>query len=349
MGIKDFLLGLVNRGSRNKKRVKMKKGEDCSMKPIAVIEVLAGATILLVSIVNYYRLLKLFREKTYEHKIFSKLTYGLCFALMASFLVGYIVLGINYRIDDEIEISDLLGVTLFLLGSVFVYVVINVQDQMLKVVRLRTEELIRSLINAVEAKDEYTRGHSVHVSNLTKLFYRYLPDKAKKRINYTYLLDAALLHDVGKIGIPDHILNKPGILSEDELTIVRMHPKLGKQILQQTSFKELGDIILYHHERMDGKGYYRIPASKVPLESRIIAITDMFSALYSDRVYRQRKTFKEAQRILKGVEGTHLDEELTEIFLTIPESEIDEASEGLSGIKKSKTTESLSLLMERKK
>lgn len=299
------------------------------MRVICIAEVVAGAGVLLLSICRYYRSLVRFREHAHQARTFSRATFGLCMALMLFFLAGYLGLAVVYLWRDSITPPDFLIANVFLFGAVFVYVVISVQDQMGEDINHKTEEIIRTLVNAVEAKDPYTRGHSVHVSNLTGLLYRHLPEELRRQVSQSALMDAAILHDIGKIGIPDSILNKLGRLSPKEMAVIRQHPRLGKQILEQTSFRELGDIILYHHERMDRLGYYRIPAENIPLESRMIAVTDTFSALYSDRVYRPRKSYGEACAVLRGEAGTQLDETLVEIFLSIPLEEINEATDDL--------------------
>lgn len=197
------------------------------------------------------------------------------------------------------------------------------------VISKKTDEMVRTLVNAMEAKDQYTRGHSVHVSNLVEIFYDHLPDRLKKKIDKAHLTDAAILHDIGKIGISDDLLKKPGTLTEEEWAIIRQHPRMGKQILEQTSFKQVGHVILCHHERMDQQGYYRIPQEEIPLESKMIAIVDTFSALFTDRVYRPRKSFEEAVTVLKEVAGTQLDKELVDVFVSIPEQELLMASHDL--------------------
>ncbi|NLW79564.1 MAG: HD domain-containing protein [Ruminococcaceae bacterium] len=296
---------------------------------LCIILVFAGAAILLASIIRYYRALIHLRSEAYADKTFSNWTYVLCMLLMVFFLLGNVALGSVFLVGKAYAVSDLLISLIFFFGAVFVFVVISVQGRMSKAISHQTDEIIRTLVNAMEAKDKYTRGHSVHVMNLVNLFYKYLPDEMRQQINPEHLADAAILHDIGKLGISDIVLNKPGPLTEDEMAVIRTHPRVGKDILAQTSFSELGDIILCHHERIDQRGYYRLPEDQIPLESKIIAIADTFSALYSDRVYRPRKSYIEAMRIIQQSAGTQLDAELASIFTKIPESEILSASRDL--------------------
>ncbi len=306
------------------------------LKIICLIAVFAGAVILLTSMIKYYRSLVHFRLEAHEKKVFSQWTYALCMVLMLMFFMGYIALGILYVGRAALTMSDLLVSGIFFFGAVFVYVVVTVQGQMSRVIAGKTDEMVRTLVNAMEAKDQYTRGHSVHVLNLVKLFYKNLPDRLQRQINYAYLTDAALLHDIGKIGISDYVLNKPGALNEEEWKIIRQHPRMGKQILEQTSFSELGNAIMYHHERVDQQGYYRVPFDQVPIEAKMIAIADTFSALYTDRVYRPRKSYAEAITILKKAAGTQLDANLVDIFCNIPEKEILDAARNLFAVEENK-------------
>ncbi len=299
------------------------------MTTICIIAVFAGAVILLVSMIKYYRLLLRFRVEAREKRVFSKWTYGFCMLLMLFFLLGYVVLGGYYLFGPEVEPSTYLVASIFFFGAVFVYVVVTVQAQMSAVITKKTEEIVLTLVNAMEAKDEYTRGHSVHVANLAQIFYSNLPEKWKRKINLNQLLDAAILHDIGKIGIADHVLNQPGKLNEAQWELIRQHPKMGKQILEKTSFKELGDMILYHHERIDGHGYYQIPAESIPPQARMISIMDAYSALVTDRVYRPKHSYQEAMEIIRQESGKQFDSELVEIFCRISEEELNGALENI--------------------
>ena len=299
------------------------------MRTIAIDAVFAGAAVLLYSIWMYYRTLQFFRSQAHEQRLFSTWSYGAAMGLMLFFLAGYLVLGSVLMAREGLGQIDFLVAGVFFFGAVFVYMMVNAQKQMTHVINGKTDEIIRTLVNTMEAKDQYTRGHSVHVSNIVSIFYEKLPAEIKRQVNYTHLTDAAILHDIGKIGIPDYVLNKPGKLDEEEWAYIRQHPRMGKQILQHTSFKELGDIILCHHERVDQKGYYRIPAEEIPIESKIIAIADTFSALYTDRVYRPRQSFERSIAVLKECAGTQLDARMVGVFAAISEQEILQASKNL--------------------
>ena len=181
----------------------------------------------------------------------------------------------------------------------------------------KDNNLIQYFIDIIEAKDPYTQGHSHHVRAITEVIYNCLPNDYRKDINKTKLLLAALFHDVGKIKTPDNILNKDTKLSDEEWEIMKHHPKDGVSIIKNTIFCDINDCILYHHETMDGKGYYGIKGKEIPIESRIIGIADTFSALRTYRIYRPAKSIEETIKILHEIKGRQLDEEILGYFLSL--------------------------------
>ncbi|MDR2594352.1 MAG: HD domain-containing protein [Fibromonadaceae bacterium] len=278
---------------------------------------------MLYSIMTFLKSLANFKVQANEQKIFADWIYTICMILMVFFFVCYIAVDIIFLVADTVSMTNLLIAFVFVFGAVFVYTMITMLKRMSTTISKKTNEIIKALVNAMEAKDEYTQGHSIHVANVTKLIYKYLPERIKNKIHKTRLIDAAVLHDIGKIGIPDNVLNKPGTLTPEERLMIEQHPMLGKKILEPTSYQLIGEIVYYHHERMDGKGYFNIPPEKIPLESRIIAIADTFSALCTDRIYRPKKSYEEAVQIIKDVAGTQLDAEIVKVFCTIPKKEFE--------------------------
>jgi putative nucleotidyltransferase with HDIG domain len=186
-------------------------------------------------------------------------------------------------------------------------------------------DAIYTLANAVEAKDAYTSGHSSRVMQYSELIANEMPE-----IEGESLRIAALLHDIGKIGIPESILNKSGTLTKDEFEQIKDHPKRGYEILRDSKYlSEIRSIILEHHERMDGLGYPQaLKGSEIKLEARILAVADTFDAIVSDRSYRKGRTLNEAFDILKEVSGSQLDGYLVEVFLE-KKNEIFEIYEGV--------------------
>ncbi len=181
-------------------------------------------------------------------------------------------------------------------------------------------EIATSLAGAIDAKDPYTKGHSTSVSKFSEALARAinLPEKEVERITL-----GALLHDVGKIGIPESILKKEGPLSDDEWKIMKQHPVIGteKVLKPNPSLRDLIPIVKYHHERVDGKGYPDGLSDKdIPLAAKIVAIADTYHALISDRPYRKGMNIEKAISILEEGAGKQWDENLIRTFVQIAPS-----------------------------
>lgn len=175
---------------------------------------------------------------------------------------------------------------------------------------------VEALRVAVDAKDTYTKGHSDRVAYYSKLLAKEagLEEKDQERI---YL--GGLFHDIGKIGVPDNILQKPGKLSDDEYSEIKNHPLIGTQIINAASiFQDIIPIVKHHHERYDGRGYpSKLAGKDIPLYARITAIADSFDAMTSDRQYRPRMNLQEAlDDILKNCD-IQFDGELAKLFVTL--------------------------------
>lgn len=177
---------------------------------------------------------------------------------------------------------------------------------------------ITSLVTALEARDPYTRGHSEAVAMLVAEMGCHMnasPGDAES------LRIAGRLHDLGKIGVPDSILLKPGPLSEKEYSLLKEHPVIGASILGSIpSIKPLLPVILHHHERFDGKGYPDgIKGKKIMLWARMTAVADTFHALTSDRPYRKGLSLEEAFSIIEEVRGTQLCPDCVDAFKDLME------------------------------
>jgi len=152
-------------------------------------------------------------------------------------------------------------------------------------------DISESLVTALEAKDYYTRGHSERVAFMAYEISKKLGLKRKELENIHI---AAHLHDIGKIGVPDKVLNKNGKLLAHEWEYIKMHPKIGYDILSKSKkLTHISKVVLYHHERWDGKVYPKgLSGTDIPLGSRIIAVCDSIDAMTSTRPYRQAMSFE---------------------------------------------------------
>ncbi|MGD8394179.1 MAG: HD-GYP domain-containing protein, partial [Candidatus Eiseniibacteriota bacterium] len=174
---------------------------------------------------------------------------------------------------------------------------------------------VRSLVAAIDAKDAYTRGHSERVQIAACAIGAAMGLDAAAA---TDLYWAALLHDIGKIGVPDAILNKVDSLDADEVATLRQHPVLGAEMLAPLDWLERArQAIRHHHERIDGKGYPDgLSGDEIPLAARIIAVADTFDAMISRRHYRRERCPAEALEELIDVAGRQLDLEVVGVFET---------------------------------
>lgn len=165
---------------------------------------------------------------------------------------------------------------------------------------------IEALTSALEARDPYTQAHTGRIRDLATAIALALrvPREVRDAVHF-----GALLHDVGKIGISDSILQKPGPLSEAEWQIMRRHPEIGVRMLRGIDFLAPAlDVVMYHHERWDGRGYPAgLRGDAIPLAARIVAVCDAFDAMTTDRPYRRALTVDQALDELAAVAGTQLD------------------------------------------
>lgn len=177
-------------------------------------------------------------------------------------------------------------------------------------------QTLTALANAVEARDIYTRGHTERVC------YMALSLCKEMGWNNEQLWEVkmgGILHDIGKIGVPDAVLNKAETLTPDEFEIMKQHPTCGARILENISFlSPATPFVLYHHERFDGKGYpYGLSRDQIPLQGRLMAVVDTFDAMTSDRPYRKAKSFKMALQEIKDCAGTQFDPQIAQLFLRV--------------------------------
>ena len=214
----------------------------------------------------------------------------------------------------------------FLIGAILlgmrIYVGARRADQMESLIERQkhdkqlTREIIEAFAKVVDLKDKYTQGHSFRVAQYTELLAKelgYDEDTIEKYHNI------ALMHDIGKVGVPDSVLNKPGKLTDDEYDLIKSHTSRGYDVLQNISIMpEIAVGAQAHHERPDGKGYpLGLKGEEIPRVAQIIAVADTFDAMYSNRPYRPRMNFEKVVSIIKGAAGVQLSADVVDAFLRL--------------------------------
>jgi putative nucleotidyltransferase with HDIG domain len=179
---------------------------------------------------------------------------------------------------------------------------------------------LKALVQALETRDFETHGHSERVVTFSlRLAHELGLDKDALR----NLELGALLHDIGKIGVPDAILRKPAALNEDEWNKMKLHPQHGQKILRNIAFLEkAARLVAQHHEKWDGSGYpYGLRGEDIEIGARIFAVVDAFDAMISDRVYRRGRPYRDALEELERCAGTQFDPLIVEAFKNIPQED----------------------------
>lgn len=182
---------------------------------------------------------------------------------------------------------------------------------------------VRALCNAVEARDAYTGRHAERVAAYGMEIAHAIgaPFAGDPAVEFGFLL-----HDVGKVAMPDAILWKPEPLTSDERTLMERHPVVGWEILREVSFLDDAKLVVrHHHERWDGTGYPdHLAGERIPLSARVFSVADTFDALTTLRPYRQPSSIPEAKEIIAEQSGTQFDPAVVEAFMTIDEAVLDE-------------------------
>ena len=177
---------------------------------------------------------------------------------------------------------------------------------------------LETFAKTIDAKDAYTNGHSFRVAKYSRELSRRMGMPKEEQENVYYI---ALMHDIGKIGIPDSILQKKGELTQEEWETVKRHPLIGGEILKDfTALEGIADGARYHHERYDGKGYgLRMKGDEIPLVARIIGVADTYDAMSSNRCYRKALSKGEIVKELKAGSGTQFDPKILPFMLEMIE------------------------------
>jgi HD-GYP domain-containing protein (c-di-GMP phosphodiesterase class II) len=178
-------------------------------------------------------------------------------------------------------------------------------------------QFLEAMANALDARDPYTAGHSRRVSQYACALGRalFVSDAELNEIRV-----GALLHDIGKIGISDAILQKPGKLTPEENAIIQEHPTIGRRILDHViGFQPYLDVVELHHENWDGTGYpHGLAGEATPLAARVVKLADAYDAMTSDRPYRKGTSHEDTLVVLQRVVGSQLDPAIFEVFRTLP-------------------------------
>jgi putative two-component system response regulator len=186
--------------------------------------------------------------------------------------------------------------------------------RMVRSLRHGDEATLHSIAETIELRDPYTRGHCDRMAAFALKIAEglSLPEETRRAIRL-----GSWLHDCGKINVPEAILNRPGKLSTADFEVIRKHPEWGAEVGRLANLpEEVINIILYHHERFDGRGYPTgAKGTEIPLEARIIAVADIFDAMSSDRPYAKGYEREEVMRVMGVLRGAALDPELVDIFL----------------------------------
>ncbi|MCR5621818.1 MAG: HD domain-containing protein [Treponema sp.] len=285
---------------------------------ISQVMIAFGILLQAYNIFSALKLLTYHRRLVPNGKLKDRLLDYVVFFLICLFFIVYTVI---FSLQLQ---SAWVGLILFS-GAIFVTVVLEWIYKLIQSEKDNCLALSKSLISIIEARDPNLNGHSLHVRELALLLHSHLPSSMKKQLREESLGYAALFHDVGKLGIPEAILNKPGKLTDEEWTIMRRHPEISVEILKPVSFfTGMLDWIRYHHERIDGNGYQKLTGKEIPLGAKLIAVVDTYSAITMTRSYKSSRTHEEAIQIIKSVSGSQLDGELVSIFCSIPKEEVEE-------------------------
>jgi len=291
---------------------------------LEAILVFSGFIIITAAIFLYLNLLKnmeIVREYVDKTTAFILKTYII---LMFFFLVCYSIIGASMFLKTDFNSFRIIGILLFLV-SIFTVIGIIAQVRFADCINRSNMQIIRSLIGAVEARDETLKGHSFQVRAIALMVLDNLPKHISKTIDRQKFEYACLMHDLGKLGIPENILNKTSVLTDEEWSLIREHPKIGTHIIKDIyGFAEIKEWILYHHERVDGKGYYGLLSKEIPLASKIISIADAYSAIVMGRLYKETMKHEEALKILNENAGTQFDPDILKIFQSIDMSKLFE-------------------------
>lgn len=272
---------------------------------------------------TYHKLHIVLRKLYFLPPVMAGAWFGLRGALYTTIVISVVFAGHavldwpgNYM-EQANQIGELAG--FWVVGLVPGYL-FDRQRSLLESLARANEETLLALVSALDLRERNTCMHSQRVRDYTLLLAdRFGMEEEKKRA----IGLGALLHDVGKIAIPDHILLKPAGLSDEEWQVMRKHPAEGYRLLQRIGFlREAAEIVYAHHEHYDGTGYpRRLKGEEIPLGARLFIVADVFDAVTSERPYHSQMSYNEAVAVIRGKSGSHFDPAVVEVFEKIHPAE----------------------------
>ncbi|MCR5701585.1 MAG: HD domain-containing protein [Lachnospiraceae bacterium] len=226
-------------------------------------------------------------------------------------------------IYDGPKLMLLFGIILIIISIViFIY---SISARRKEAYGIKALEMI---IGAIESDDPNLNGHSLYVRRIVLLLYDNLPINYKLEMKRRELEYAALLIDIGRFGVPRDILDNHGKLNQEEKNVISRHPEMAVKILSPVKpFEKIAMWIKYQHERVDGRGKYKLYRDDIPIQSKMLAVADTFAAITMSRTYRVPYNYDEALAELRMASGHQLDEEIVGYFCNIPIKDIENALE----------------------
>ncbi|MFC4801342.1 HD-GYP domain-containing protein [Neobacillus sp. GCM10023253] len=275
--------------------------------------------IIVMGINLFFHLLKIREQNLYIGFILAVVFLGIGYYRRSTlFLVTLTTLVVYSRFQLDLQSNTLLR---FMILEVTYLIILYISvGFMKKSQKIKDDhlELISALSNALDSRDTYTSGHSHNVSDYAVKIAKQL--RLSNEMIETVRI-GGLLHDIGKIGVPESILLKPGKLTVKEFSFIKKHPIIGCEMIKHVKeFQEKGilDIVLYHHERFDGKGYPRgLIGEEIPLAARIVAVADSFDAIISKRSYSPEVPVELALLEIEKNKGKQFDPDIADAFLSL--------------------------------
>ncbi|CAG36749.1 HD-GYP domain-containing protein [Desulfotalea psychrophila] len=311
---------------------------------LSLVLIALGALVMLVSIVKYVLTIQGIEALLEDRKKTIYRLHKIHLSLMCFFFIGYLAVLICFVFNIHV-VGILFTAVVFFFGAIFVFIGILLQAYMLVSIKKRHEKIISkniqltqvenvtifALAYEAEMRDEETGKHLERTSQYVKALAEELSRSPRYNSQLTHayienLVTVAPVHDIGKVGIPDHILRKPGKLTDEEFKIIKKHCELGAEILRaaeeklefESFFTIAIEIVMSHHERWDGGGYPQgLLGEEIPLSARIMSLADVYDALRSKRCYKEAISHEESCRILKAERGKQFAPDIIDAFMRV--------------------------------